>query len=51
VPIPTLPIKYELALVVAIIFPTVSCEPVAIRLPAEFVVMIELGANVVAEKI
>ena len=29
--------------------PTVSCEPVAIRLPAELVVTIELGENVVAE--
>ena len=29
-------------------FPTVSCVPVAIRLPAAFVVIIELGENVVA---
>ena len=34
---------------VEIKFPTVSCVPVAIKLPAEFVVIIELGANVVAE--
>jgi hypothetical protein len=31
--------------------PTVSCVPVAIRLPAESVVMIEFGENVVAENI
>ena len=48
VPIPTLPKKYEVALVVAIKFPTVSCVPVAIRLPDELVVIIELAANVVA---
>ena len=30
--------------------PTVSCEDVAIRLPLELVVMMELGEKVVAEK-
>ena len=49
VPIPTFPRKYDVALVVAMMFPTVSCVPVAIRLPDELVVMIELAANVVAE--
>ena len=48
VPTPTLPRKYEVAVVVARMLPTVSCVPVAIRLPAELVVMIELAANVVA---
>ena len=49
VPIPRLPTKYEFAVVVEIKFPTVSCVPVAIRLPEELVVTIELGENVVAE--
>ena len=49
VPIPRLPTKYEFAVVVEIKFPTVSCVPVALRLPDEFVVTIEFGENVVAE--
>jgi hypothetical protein len=48
-PIPRNPLKYDVAVVVAIKLPTVSCVPVAIKLPDELVVMIELAANVVAE--
>jgi len=46
VPIPTLPRKYDEAVVVASKLPTVSCVPVAIRLPDEFVVTIELIGSV-----
>lgn len=48
VPIPRFPRKYDVADVVAIKFPTVSCVPVAIKLPDELVVIIELAENVVA---
>ena len=51
VPIPTLPKKYDVAVVVAIKLPTVSCVPVAIRLPDALVVIIEFGENVVAVNI
>jgi hypothetical protein len=51
VPIPTVPRKYELAVVVERRFPTVSCVPVAMRLPEAFVVMMEFAANVFAAKI
>ena len=48
VPTPSFPLKNEFAVVVEIKFPTVNCVPVAIKLPLELVVMIELVANVVA---
>jgi hypothetical protein len=41
--------KYDVADVVAIRFPTVNCVPVAMRaVPAEFETMIEFGAKLVA---
>ena len=46
--IPTEPANVDVAVVVASMLPTVSCVPVAIRVPAEFDVMIEFGENVVA---
>lgn len=46
VPIPRLPLKYELAVVVEIKLPTVSCVPVAMSDPLASVVMIELAAPV-----
>ena len=45
VPTPTFPKKYDEAVVVAIRLPTVSCVPVAMRLPEEFVVTMELAAR------
>jgi hypothetical protein len=48
VPTPRLPKKYDVAVVVESNDPTVSCDDVAIRLPVELVVMIELIGNVVA---
>ncbi len=39
-----------IAVVVAIMFPTVSCVPVAERTPEAFEVMIELIGNVVADR-
>jgi hypothetical protein len=51
VPMPTFPIKYEEAEVVAIRLPTVSWVPVAMRLPEALEVIIEFGEKVVAEKI
>ena len=44
-----LPVKYDTADVVDIKFPTVSCVPVAMIVPAELVVTIELGASVARE--
>ncbi len=51
VPTPSPPTKLDVAVVVDIKFPIVSCDPVAIKLPAELVVIIEFGENVVAENI
>jgi hypothetical protein len=48
VAIPRDPVKNELAVVVEIRLPTVSCVPVAERIPDAFDVMIELIGNVVA---
>ena len=52
VEIPTLPQNCEIpVVVVASKLPTVSCVPVACKLPLEFVVTIELIGNVLAKKI
>ena len=46
VPTPSVPRKYEVAEVVAIMFPTVSCVPVAISaVPLPLDTMIEFGAK------
>ena len=45
-PRPRFPLKYELAVVLAIKFPTVSCVPVAVSaVPAELETMMEFGEN------
>ena len=49
VPIPRFPKKYDVAVVVAMRLPTVSCVPVAMSAPAPFDVMIELIAYVPAD--
>jgi hypothetical protein len=49
VPMPSFPVKYEVAVVVAIRFPTVNCVPVATSVvPALSETIIEFGANDVA---
>ena len=46
---PTAPLKYDVAVVVAIRFPTVSCVPVAMRFPEELVVTMELIGSVASD--
>ena len=50
-PVLIAPAKVEVAVVVESKFPTVSCVPVAMRLPEALVVTIEFGAKVVAANI